>query len=106
MEIILHVHHAEVSDAMRQRAERAVRRLAARLAHTVDAVVRFEQDGRERRVELEVRAARVRPLVASGCAGAFGPALTRAVDRLEREVREQHARATRQRRAARRSVAA
>lgn len=106
MEIILHVHHAEVSDAMRQRAERAVRRLAARVPRTVDAVVRFEQDGRERRVELEVREPRSRPLVASGRAAFFGSALAVAVTKLEREVRERHAKVTRRRRAARRDAAA
>lgn len=106
MEIILHVHHANVTDTMRTRAERAVRKLATRVTRAVDAVVRFEYDGGTCRVELELRSARHAPLVAEGSAAHFGPALTRAIDRLDREVRDVHAKAVRQRRALRKAKAA
>lgn len=106
VEIILHVHHANVTDSMRSRAERALRKLGERLARAVDAVVRFEYDGGTCRVELELRAPKRAPIVAEGNAAHFGAALTRAIDRLEREVRDQHARTVRQRRALRRAKAA
>jgi ribosome-associated translation inhibitor RaiA len=106
VEIILHVHHANVTDAMRARAERAVRKLGTRLNRAVDAVVRFEYDGGQCRVELELRTAHRAPLVAEGSAAHFGPALTRAIERLEREVRDAHGKTVRQRRALRRAKAA
>ncbi|MCE2941900.1 MAG: HPF/RaiA family ribosome-associated protein [Gemmatimonadota bacterium] len=106
MEIILHVHHANVTEVMRTRAERAVRKLASRLSRAVDAVVRFEYDGGACRVELELRTARRAPIVAEGSAAHFGSALTRAIERLEREVRDEHAKAVRHRRAMRRAKAA
>ena len=83
MEIIFHAHHAVISDHMRQRAERAVRRIAGRLARPVSAVVRFEEDGRrERRVEIVLHVAPQRRMVAEGRARFFGVALAAAAERL------------------------
>ncbi|MDX2183643.1 MAG: HPF/RaiA family ribosome-associated protein [Gemmatimonadaceae bacterium] len=106
MEIILHVHHANISMSMRQRAERAVRKLADRLKRTVDAVIRFEEDGAERRVELELRAPKRRPLVAEGRGKFFGGAFSQAIARLEREVRAEHDKNVSSRRALRKAAAA
>jgi ribosome-associated translation inhibitor RaiA len=86
MQIIFHSHHASVSDHMRLRAERGVRKLAARLGGTVDAVIRFEDDGPTRRVEIVMRASRHRRLIAEGQARFLGPALTQAVDGLRDQV--------------------
>ena len=86
MEIIFHAHHARVSDRLRTRAERAVQKTAQRMKRAVDAVVRFEEDGPTRRVEIVIRAPRRRQLVAEGCARYYGPALAEAVERLEAQI--------------------
>jgi ribosome-associated translation inhibitor RaiA len=88
VEIIFHVHHAAVSDRMRRRAELAAKRAASRLTRVVDAVVRFEQDGPVKRVEIVLHAPRQRDIVASGEARYFGPALRVAVDRLTAQIRK------------------
>ena len=46
MDVHFHAHHAEVSAHMRKRAEREVRRAAQRIPRVVEAIVRFEQDGK------------------------------------------------------------
>jgi ribosome-associated translation inhibitor RaiA len=88
VEIVIQSHHAAVSDGMRDRAMRAVEKLAARLRRAVDAVVRFEEDGPTRRVEIVLHAPRQRRLVACGESRFFGPALAEAVTRLEAQARQ------------------
>ncbi len=88
MEIQFQSHHADVTDSMRERAERAVRRLGERVPGAVDAVIRFERDGRQRRVEITLRAARRRTLVAEALAERFPSALSIAVERLDQQARE------------------
>ena len=87
MEIIFHAHHANISERMRKRAETAVRRTAARLTRAVDGIIRFEQDGRVKRVEIVLHAPRQRKLIARGEASYYGPALSAAVDRLANQIR-------------------
>lgn len=86
MEIIFQAHNAVISEQMRARSERAVRKMGSRLKRTVDAVVRFEQDGPVRRVEVVLNAPGRRALVAEGIAHNFGPALSSAVGRIERQL--------------------
>lgn len=86
MEIIFHTHHANISDAMRRRVEAAVRRRAARLNRTVDAILRFEQDGPVKRVEIVLHAPRQRDLVARGEGRFFGSAAAIAMDRLDVQI--------------------
>ena len=86
MEIIFHSHHASVSDRMRLRAEKGVRKLANRLGGTVDAVIRFEDDGPTRRVEIVMRASRHRRLVSGGEGRFLGPALSEAMDGLRDQI--------------------
>jgi ribosome-associated translation inhibitor RaiA len=86
VEIIFHSHHAVISQHMRHRVERALRKVAIRLARPVDAIARFEQDGPTRRVELVLHAPRKRPLVAQGRARTYGPALAEAVQRLNVQI--------------------
>jgi ribosome-associated translation inhibitor RaiA len=87
VEIIFHAHHANISERMRKRAEAAVRRAAIRLTRTVDAIIRFEQDGRVKRVEIVLHAPRQRKLIARGEGSYYGHALTAAVDRLLNQIR-------------------
>ena len=102
MEIIFHAHHAVISDHMRQKAERAVNRIARRL-HTepTDAIVRFERDSGVCRVELQLNAPRQRRLVAEGRGRFYGPALTQAAGRLEAQVPRKDTPKTRTRQRAR-----
>ena len=88
MEILFQSHHAKVSEPMRERAREAVTKLGARLARAVNAVIRFEEDGPTRRVEIVLHAPRRRAMVAEGSARFFGPALTYAIDRLDRQTRQ------------------
>ena len=91
MEIIFQAHHATISERMRTRAERAVQKTAQRLQRPVDAIVRFEEDGPTRRVEIVLRAPRHRNLVAEGCARYYGPALAEAVERLQAQIPKKRA---------------
>ncbi len=73
---------------MRRRAEAAARRAATGLRRAVDAVVRFEQDGPVKRVEIMLHAPRQRDIVARGEARYFGPALAMAVEKLTAQIRK------------------
>lgn len=86
MEIIFHEHHATVSEHMRQRASSGVRRLTDRLDRAIDAVVRFEQDGPTRRVEIILRAPRHKRLVAKAEGRYFGPALGVVLTKLRTQI--------------------
>ena len=88
MEILFQSHHAQVSDHMRERARAAVTKLGARLSRVVNAVVRFEEDGPTRRVEIMLLAPKKRAMVAEGSARFFGPALAFAIGRLEAQARQ------------------
>ncbi|MGH7664961.1 MAG: HPF/RaiA family ribosome-associated protein [Gemmatimonadaceae bacterium] len=86
MEIVFHAHHAVISDRMRTRVERAIEKLAHRLRRTVTAVVRFEQDGPTRRVEILLQTPRQPDLVAEGRSRYYGPALNESVEKLRRQI--------------------
>lgn len=88
MEIIFHAHNAPIPTRLRKRAETAVKRVSSRLTRAVDAIVRFEQDGPVKRVEIVLRAPRQRNVVALGEAKFYGPALTTAIDKLGAQVRK------------------
>jgi len=100
--IVFHAHHADVTEALQQRAEQCVRKLATRLRGATGASIRFTEDGALRRVELTLRAARRRPMVALGSGPRFEAALAEATDALEQHVA--HARAARERRLRRAGV--
>lgn len=86
MEIILHAHHADVTESLRAQAEAAVIRLAKRLHRVAIAIVRFIGDGQTRRVEIVLQRARSRKLFVHADAREFAPALSAAVHRLESQV--------------------
>ena len=73
---------------MRRRAEVAVQRAAARLTRTVDAIVRFEQDGPVKRVEIVLHAPRQRNIVALAEDRYYGRALSAAISKLSAQVRK------------------
>jgi ribosome-associated translation inhibitor RaiA len=88
VEIIFQSHHATVSQFMRDRAERGVRKIAARMARAVDGIVRFEADGPTRRVEIVLHAPRHQDVRASGTAARFAGALSAALKRLDVQTRD------------------
>lgn len=86
MEIVFHHHDAPVSDNMRRRAEQALRKVARRANRVVDGVIRFQQDGATRRVELTMHTGNGRRYVASADARYFGSALSDAARKLSMQV--------------------
>lgn len=100
MEIIYHAHHADISPRLQQRADASLRKIVERLGRAVDAIVRVEEDGPTRRVELVLRAPHGRRLVACGEARHFGPALTVALGKLGAQVKRARKTASGRRRVA------
>lgn len=88
MEIIFQAHNASVAPHLRARAAHAVRKAADRLPRAVDAVIRFEEDGPDRRVGFVVRAPRQRPIIAQARAERYSDALQGALARLESQLRQ------------------
>jgi hypothetical protein len=82
VETQFNVHNADVTAAMRARAERQVRRAATRIPRVVSAVIRFEQDGAVRRVTLILQAPKHHDLIASAEGKHFGPVLAQAIGRV------------------------
>jgi hypothetical protein len=86
MEIVFQNHDAPVSEHMRRRAEQVIRKVARRVRRPVDAVIRFQQDGPTRRVELVLHTAAGRRFVAKSDGRYFGTALADAARRLTMQV--------------------
>jgi ribosome-associated translation inhibitor RaiA len=86
VEIIFHAHHAKISDSMRRRAEAGIRRIGRRIGRAVDAVIRFEQDGPVKRVDIVLHAPPKRDIVARGESRFYGIALTAALGKLTAQV--------------------
>ncbi|MEP7344717.1 MAG: HPF/RaiA family ribosome-associated protein [Gemmatimonadaceae bacterium] len=86
MDINFHAHHAVISERLRIRASRTMDRYSERYPFTVDATVRFEQDGPSRRVEIVVHGRRSRRWIAEGRGRSYGPALTAALKHLESQL--------------------
>ena len=86
MEIVFHNHDAPISDRMRRRAEQALRKVARRAPRVVDGVVRFQQDGPTRRVELVLHTGSGKRYIAASEGRYFGTALADAVRRLTMQL--------------------
>ena len=86
MDVIFHAHNAVISERLRARAETVIHRLETRSARAVRAVVRFEQDGPTRRVEIVMHSSRRRPLISNGYARTYGPALSEAIHNLQAQL--------------------
>lgn len=89
MEIVIHEHHADISDYMRTRARRAVERAATRVPRVVEGIIRFEQDGTNRRVTVTLRAPKHHDLVGKGEGRYFGPALNAAIAKVNAQARRE-----------------
>jgi ribosome-associated translation inhibitor RaiA len=87
VEIVLYNHRANVSEPMRRKVELMVARAALRFRGTVKVEVRFEEDGRVRRVEVVLHSSRHEPLIAIGEGRFFGPASAQALARLGVQLR-------------------
>jgi ribosome-associated translation inhibitor RaiA len=86
MEIVFHNHDADISDRMRRRAEQALRKVARRAPRAVDGVVRFQQDGPTRRVELVLHTGSGKRYIATSEGRYFGTALADATRRLTMQI--------------------
>ena len=86
MEIVFRTHHAPASDGLRRKAEQALRKAARKAPRAVDAVIRFEQEGPAKSVELVLHVANGRRYVARSEARYFGTALADAVRRLTMQL--------------------
>jgi len=86
MEIVFHTHHAPATDRMRRAAERALRKAARRAVRPVDAVIRFEQDGPTKCVELALHTASGRRYIARSEGRYFGPTIADAARRLTMQL--------------------
>jgi ribosome-associated translation inhibitor RaiA len=86
VDVIFHSHNAVISERLRSRAESIIHKLETRTTRPVRAVVRFEQDGPTRRVEIVMHASRRRPLISNGYARTYGPALSEAVQNLQAQL--------------------
>ncbi len=86
MEIVMHLHHATVTDAMRAKVEKMVEKAARKLPRAVDATIRFEEDGSVRRVEVMLRAPRQPKLVATAEGRYFGPLVSEALLKLGKQM--------------------
>lgn len=95
MEIVLHAHHANVSESLKRRTEAALRRIATRMHRVANAIVRFVHDGPTRRVEIILHGTGTRSLFAQADGPHFAPALTIAMHRLESQIDRVRRRRTR-----------
>lgn len=86
MEIVFQIHDAPISDRMKKRAEQALLKAARRATRPQDAVIRFQQDGTVRRVEMTLHTAGGRRFVARADAPWFGSALADAARKLAMQL--------------------
>ncbi len=106
MDIVIHSHHATVSEHMRKRAVKAVERAADRIPRTVEAIIRFEEDGAIKRVTFTLCAPKHHDIMGKAEARFYGPAITAALQKVMTQVNREkkesgHANARRAARAAR-----
>ncbi|MEK7239043.1 MAG: hypothetical protein AAB224_00515 [Gemmatimonadota bacterium] len=91
MEIVFSHRGIALTESMLKKAERAVLKAAERVPRATAALVRFDQDGPERRVEIVFTAPQGVRLVAATSGRYWGPALDAALVRLVRQAsKERH----------------
>ncbi len=97
MDIRFHATHVDVSDNMQRKAARLISKAAARAGNATAATVRFEEDGRLRRVHITLASNPHGKLTTSVEGRHFGPLLEEALANIltqaRKERRNPHARA-------------
>jgi ribosomal subunit interface protein len=88
MEIVIHGHQTEITDALRLRAEEGAQKLREHLHRAVDADIKFEEDGVMKTVEIILHAPKNTSLVAKAEAKHHGAALTDAIAKLDAQIRK------------------
>ena len=86
MEIVIHSHHAEISEHMRKKAIRQVERAAERIPRAVEGIIRFEGDNGLKRVTITLRAPRHHDIMGKAEGKFYGPAITAAIARVLAQV--------------------
>lgn len=86
MELVMHLHHATVIEAMRSKIEAMVTSAAKKLPRVVDATIHLEQDGSVRRVEVMLHAPKHPALVATAEGRYFGPLVSEALLKLGKQM--------------------
>lgn len=86
MELVFSHRGIALTQSMLKRAERAVLKASERIPRATSALVRFDEDGPERRVEIVFTAPRGTRLVATASARYWGPALNAALAKLVRQA--------------------
>jgi ribosome-associated translation inhibitor RaiA len=86
MEIVMQLHHATVTDTMREKIEAMVENAAKKLPRVVDATIRLEEDGTVRRVEVMLHAPKQPSLVATAEGRYFGPLVSEALLKLGKQM--------------------
>lgn len=91
MEIVFSHRGIALTESMLTKAERAILKASERVPRATGALVRFEEDGPERRVEIVFTAPQGVRLVASASGRFWGPALDDALVKLVRQAsKERH----------------
>lgn len=97
MDIRFHATHVDVSDNMQRKATRLIQKAAQRAGRATAATVRFEEDGKLRRVHITLASQPHGRLATTVEGRHFGPLLEQALDSLlsqaRKERRNPHARA-------------
>lgn len=87
MDIEIRAPNLTVSEYIRQRVERGLEKVGQRAGGATTGLARLSEDGPLRRVELEVHASsRREPIVGEGRGRHWGPAVTSAIQALQRQV--------------------
>ena len=86
MQTTITARHAEISDALRERAITVVERLGTVASRPMEMTVVFDTDGLSQTVELRLHVARGEILVARGDAADHRTALDRAEEKLRRQL--------------------
>lgn len=86
MELVFSHRGIALTQSMLKKAEAAVLKASERIPRATSAIVRFDSDGPERRVEIVFNGPRGTRLVAAAAGRYWGPALNAALTKLVRQA--------------------
>jgi ribosomal subunit interface protein len=92
MQVNITARHCRVPDRVRSEAEERVQRLQRYEPRVNDAVVAFDTDHGDKKVETRVYVAGTHSIVAHGSGESFKTALDRSIDRLTRQLKRRRER--------------